>query len=70
MRSCEWHRTRRSLQINSKIYCFLGKNSISEGDLIAAIRDGTFFGLAKVDVESPPEMIAKYEALNFPFIFG
>lgn len=69
MRSCTWHKMRDSLEINSKIYPFLGQRWISDEELIEAIRSESFYGIAKVDLMTPPEIIAEYEHLNFPVIF-
>ena len=69
MRSCTWHKMRDSLEINSKIYPFLGQRWISDDELIEAIRSESFYGIVKVDLMTPPEIIAELEHLNFPVIF-
>ena len=60
---------RPRLEIKSQMYCFLGSASVSDNDLIQAVEDGRFYGVLKVDIFSPDDVIAELKHLNFPVIF-
>ena len=71
IRSCEWEE-KRSIwlpRIMSEHFCFINDERITEEKIIAKIREKKFYGIIRADVETPPEVIAEYEHLNFPFIF-
>ena len=70
MRSCEWKAfcAREKPKVNQN-YCFLGQPTVKESDILDKIQSDEFFGLCKVDVFTPPEVIEKYHDLNFPLIF-
>ena len=77
-RSCEWMIEREALPVSYKSpdYCFLGRTEDQVGDtkitekmILQKIASGDFYGMIRADVSTPPEIIAKYEHLNFPFIF-
>ena len=69
MRSCIWKKIRPNLDIKSKTYCFLGKKSVCQDELIQAVLDERFYGILKIDIHSPDEVINKLGHLNFPVIF-
>lgn len=69
MRECQWLKIREELEINSKLSPFFGKEKITTADILKAVQDDTFFGLCKVKISTPLEIIKKYESLNFPFLF-
>ena len=69
MRECQWLKIRNFVKIESKLSVFFGKNTIKTDEIIAAIQKDQFFGLCKVKISTPLEVIKKYECLNFPFIF-
>lgn len=69
MRSCIWKKIRADLDIKSNNYCFLGQKSVKDDELIQAVHDGRFFGILKIDIFSPDEVINKLGHLNFPVIF-
>ena len=66
---CQWLQMRKELEIKSKLSPFFGKEKITTDDILKAIQDDTFFGLCKVKITTPVDVIKKYESLNFPFIF-
>ena len=77
-RSCEWMIEREALPVTYKSpdYCFLGRQEdqvgntkVTEDLIIQKIQSGEFYGMIRVDVHTPPEIISKYEHLNFPLIF-
>ena len=70
MRSCQWHKQRKKLNYTSKLSRFIGKNQISEEQILEAVLDGHFFGMVKVDLTTPDHIIEKYKHLNFPLIFS
>ena len=69
MRSCEWQKLRKSLEYRSSLSKFIGQTKITGEDLIDAVKSDDLFGIMKVDLRSPTEVIEKYRRLNFPFIF-
>jgi len=69
MRSCEWQKQRKSLEYRSSLSSFIGKRKITADQLINAVKNDELFGILKVDIRSPKEVIEKYRRLNFPFIF-
>ena len=70
IRECEWNRIKRDIPrdfvTTSK---FLFAKSITSEDILTAVQNSRFFGIMKVDVESPESVIEEYGHLNFPFIF-
>ena len=77
-RSCEWAEQRNSMPISYKSpdYCFLGREEnstqnpkITEEIIFEKIKSGEFYGIIRADVRTPPEIVKKYENLNFPMIF-
>ena len=77
-RSCEWELERQVMPVTYKSpdYCFLGRErnqtiekKITEELLLENIRTGNFYGMIRADVRTPPNIIAKYEHMNFPLIF-
>ena len=72
MRGCEWADLRRTADITGRfgmVSSFLFSESISSEELLQAVKDGTFFGMMKVDVETPENVMEEYGHLNFPFVF-
>ena len=74
VQSCEWEKQKKSILrqgigISSEKIPFLGRKSVSEQEILNAIKDGRFYGICKVDIETPHEVAKKYEKLNFPLIF-
>lgn len=74
IQGCEWERRkkvflRRGYMIKSNVSKFLGRKSISEMEILNAVRDGAFYGICRVDIETPNEVAEKYRKLNFPLIF-
>ena len=70
MRSCEWQEKRKHVQYTSTLSQFIGKSNIVEHDIFEAIRNDAFFGIVRVDLRTPEDIVAKYKHLNFPLIFG
>lgn len=71
---CEWSRKKADMwahgeTIESPISQFLGRKTIGEHEILKGIENGSFFGIAKVDIETPQEVIERYRKLNFPLIF-
>jgi len=73
MRSCEWIAKKKTqvykTRFPSKLSAFLGETKIKQEQILEAVKDNSFFGILKIDIKSPPEVIEKYKRLNFPFIF-
>ena len=57
-------------KIESKLCSFLTRSSVSESEILDSIRSGSFYGIVRVDLSTPPEIIKKYEKMNFPLIFN
>ena len=63
---CEWkslkQRLKRNKQtIDSDICTFLTRDSVSENEILDAVRSGKFYGLLCADISTPDEVISKYE---------
>lgn len=69
MRSCEWVKIKKTANFCSKLSVFIGRTNITSDELISAAKNNRFFGIMKVDIESPPDVIERYKRMNFPFIF-
>jgi len=73
MRSCEWMAKKKTqvykTRFPAKLSVFLGETKITQAQILQAVKDNNFFGILKVDIKSPPEVVEKYKRLNFPFIF-
>ena len=69
MKECDWLKMRTYYKVDSKLSIFIGKEKIRSEDILNAIREDKFFGLCKVKITTPVEVIRKYESLNFPFLF-
>ena len=78
---CEWKKLKSRIKEqeakegtkilqDSKISQFLSRTSVSEEEILTAAANGTFYGIICLDISTPPEVIEKYEDLNFPFIFN
>ena len=70
-RGCEWARE-RNFWINtfeSKHFCFIHEQKITEEKVLEWIRLNKFFGIVRADVRTPPEVVEKLKHLNFPFVF-
>ena len=75
IQGCQWAWQKKFLAarnepIRSTITPFLGRNSISESEILDAIKNGTLYGLCKVDIDTPTEIAEKFKKLNFPLIFN
>ena len=57
------------ITLKSSLSCFLGKKNIKDSEILNSVMDGSFFGLLKVSLSTPPDVIAKYRRMNFPLIF-
>ena len=71
---CEWKSKKADMwahgkTIKSSISEFLGRKTIGEHEILKGIENGSFFGIAKVDIQTPQEVINRYRKLNFPLIF-
>lgn len=72
---CEWKKLKRRLKddkqkIESDICSFLTRESVSETEILDAVRRGEFYGLVRADICTPDHVIEKYGKLNFPLIFN
>ena len=68
--SCQWERQKllplyKTLKADGKIF----QPPETEEELLEEIKNGSFYGLVKCDVFTPPEVIEKFASLNFPFIY-
>lgn len=74
MRECQWLIARKYLDLNfgteKKLSKFLNRKSVEPAEIIEAIEENSFFGLVKVKISTPSEVIEKYKSLNFGFIFN
>ena len=75
IRGCEWAEEKKKIFkqrrfIKSNISPFLGWKHVGEQEILKAVENGSFYGIMCVDIETPDEVVAKYEKLNFPFIFN
>ena len=70
MRGCEWAVLSQSADVlTQELSSFLFQKSISSDDILTAVQAGQFYGMLKVDVETPGNVIEQYSHLNFPLIF-
>ena len=69
IRGCEWARKKNEISLSPSLSQFLGKKKIKECEIMNAVKDGSFFGLLKVCINTPTDVIEKYKRMNFPFIF-
>ena len=60
---------KKDLNFKSDFSPFICRKKITEDDILEALTNNSFFGIIKVDIVSPPEVIEKYKKTNFPFIF-
>lgn len=67
--SCEWKREKRRFKWTPPHYCFLGQNNIRENEIFEKIESNEFYGIVRVSVNTPPDVIAEFGHLNFPLIF-
>ena len=72
---CEWKKEKEKLKakgkkIASKITPFFLQDTVTEEQILNAVKDGTFYGVVCLDIETPDEVIEKYEKLKFPLIFN
>ena len=67
---CEWMQEKKRIDdFDSKLSTFIGRSKPIYGeDIIKAIVDDQFYGIAKVDVETPEHVRLELEHLNFPFV--
>ena len=71
MTSCRWKKIKASLEkFPTGQYAFIGKQTVSENDIIKSIESENFYGIIKCDVSTPAEVIEKFHHLNFPLIFN
>ena len=70
MTSCRWKKIKSSLEkFPTGQYAFIGKEKISEDDIIKSIESENFYGIIKCDVSTPSDVIEEFSHLNFPLIF-
>ena len=67
--SCEWKAEKKRFNWTPPHYSLLGQNKVTEANIIEKIRAEKFYGIVRLDVHTPPSVIAEYEHLNFPLIF-
>ena len=69
MSECEWNVLRKTAVYSTSLSKFIGQKKITEEDIISAVMKDEFFGILKVRLSTPEDVINKYESLGFPFIF-
>ena len=67
--SCEWKAEKQRFKIESPNYSFVGQTNITEAEILEKIKSNDFYGILRLDVHTPPSVIAEYEHMNFPLIF-
>lgn len=77
---CEWKKLKTKIKqketeqmrkiLTSRISQFLSHPSVTEEEILGAVTEGEFYGILCLDISTPPEVIEKYQYLNFPFIFN
>ena len=71
--SCEWSKIKKTdsykNRFPAKLSIFLGDSKITTNKILDAVRNDLFFGIMMVNIETPVEIVKKYERMNFPFIF-
>ena len=80
MYECEWKKLKEKIRkkeielntpiLTSKISQFLFQRSATEEEILNAIAEGTFYGIACLDITTPTEIVDKFKHLRFPFIFN
>ena len=69
MTSCQWKKQRSSLRFPIHTSVFFNQKRITEQKILNKLKSGKFFGLVKLDLKSPQNVIDKFLKLNFPPIF-
>lgn len=69
MRSCQWSKIKPHIKIKSKMSKFIGQTKITQADILNAVSRNEFFGICKVQISTPPDVIEKLKSLNFPLLF-
>ena len=71
--SCEWQAEKTRFNWNPPEYCFFDRNTnrnrIDESAIFEKIESGDFYGLVRIDVQTPSSVVDRYKHLNFPLIF-
>ena len=66
---CEWLQLKKSVSSINNVSNFFGKKNILAEDIMTAIMNDKFYGIIRVDIESPPSVIEHFMKLNHPPIF-
>ena len=65
---CDWLKLKSTVKIN--ISNFFARKDIRASEIMGAIANGSFYGIIKCDLTSPPEVIEHFSKLNHPPIFA
>ena len=65
---CDWLKIKTKPKIN--ISRFFARKDIRANELMGAVADGSFYGIIRCDVFSPPAVIDHFSKLNHPPIFA
>ena len=69
IKGCEWAKLKRTISFKNSISHFFNRKTlIQEDEIFEAVKSGDFFGLIRVDIESPDQVVQKWQKLNFPLI--
>ena len=69
IKGCEWAKLKKTVTYKHSISHFFNRKTlIQENEIFDAVKSGDFFGLIRVDIESPEHVIQKWRKLNFPLI--
>lgn len=66
MHECKWRALSDNIAWKSSYLPLIEKNTGSEEEILAGIRDESLFGFIVADVRTPLPIYKKYKALNFP----
>ena len=69
MTSCQWKKQRPALKFPIHTSVFFNQKRITEQKILNKVKSGKFFGLVKLDLKSPQNVIDKFLKLHFPPIF-
>ena len=66
---CEWLSIKTTKKVKINISKFFGRKNIKANEIMESVADGSFYGIIRCDISSPPDVIAHFSKLNHPPIF-
>ena len=67
---CDWLAIKPNVNFTNSISTFFGRKNISGNEILAAVADGSFFGIIRADIKSPQAVIDHFMKVRFPPVFA